>query len=66
MATNVSKKHLKTLLAKDAILCSDGAAVYRNAARDLVVTQRPVNLSKGIRVIAEAYHIQNVNALTAG
>ena len=53
---------LRTLLAKDAILCSDGAAVYRNAAHDLGITHRPINLSKGIRVIAGVYHIQNVNA----
>lgn len=53
---------LQAILAKDAVLCSDGAVVYRSVARRLGITHRPVNLSAGIRVIAGAYHIQNVNA----
>jgi transposase-like protein len=60
--TQAVKTRLRPLLAPDAILCSDGAAIYRNAAHDLGITHRPVNLSKGIRVIASVYHIQNVNA----
>lgn len=53
---------LRAVLAKDAIFCSDGAAVYRTVAHRLGITHRPVNLSAGIRVIAGVYHIQNVNA----
>jgi hypothetical protein len=53
---------LDPLVARDAILCSDGAAVYRSAAHALGLTHRPVNLAQGIRVIAGVYHIQNVNA----
>ena len=53
---------LRAILAKDAIFCSDGAAVYRSVAHSLGITHRPVNLSAGIRVIAGVYHIQNVNA----
>ncbi len=53
---------LRAILAKDAILCSDGGAVYRAVASKLGVTHRPVNLTAGIRVIAGVYHIQNVNA----
>lgn len=53
---------LRAMLAKDAILCSDGGPVYRSVAHQLGVTHRPVNLAAGIRVIAGVYHIQNVNA----
>jgi len=59
-------KHIKPPLAarvaKDAILCSDGNPVYQSVARQLGLTHRPLNLAAGIRVIAGAYHIQNVNA----
>jgi transposase-like protein len=53
---------LRAILAKDAILCSDGGPVYRSVAHQLGITHRPVNLAAGIRVIAGVYHIQNVNA----
>jgi hypothetical protein len=53
---------LRAVLAPDAILCSDGAAVYRAVAQHLHLTHRPINLSAGVRVIAGVYHIQNVNA----
>jgi transposase-like protein len=53
---------LRAILAKDAILCSDGGAVFRLVARLLGITHRPVNLSAGVRVVAGVYHIQNVNA----
>lgn len=50
------------LLAKDAILCSDGSPIYKAVSRALKITHRPINLAAGIRVIAKVYHIQNVNA----
>lgn len=53
---------LRQHLAQDAVLCSDGAAVYRQAAHHLSLAHRPLNLSKGIRVLGKVYHIQNVNA----
>jgi transposase-like protein len=53
---------LRAVLAPDAILCSDGASVYRVVAQHLHLTHRPINLSAGIRVIAGVYHVQNVNA----
>lgn len=56
------KPPLQDILAKDAILCSDGGAVFRSVARTLGITHRPINLSAGIRVVAGVYHIQNVNA----
>lgn len=53
---------LKSTLASDAILCSDGAAPYRLSAQHLGLTHHAVNLTAKIRVISGAYHIQNVNA----
>lgn len=53
---------LGALLAKDAILCSDGSPIYKAVSRALKITHRPINLAAGIRVIANVYHIQNVNA----
>jgi transposase-like protein len=56
------KLPLGNLLAKDAILCSDGSPLYKAASKALNITHRPVNLAAGIRVVANVYHIQNVNA----
>ncbi|BBL35708.1 IS1595 family transposase ISNe7 [Nitrosomonas stercoris] len=53
---------LRTVLEKDVIFCSDGAAVHRSVACSLGITYRPVNLAAGVRVIAGVYHTQNVNA----
>jgi transposase-like protein len=55
---------LKPLLARDAVLCSDGGGKgpIVLAAHDIGVAHRAVNLSKGIRVLAGVYHIQNANA----
>ncbi|MGH8601964.1 MAG: IS1595 family transposase [Gammaproteobacteria bacterium] len=53
---------LRQRLAPDAVLCSDGAAIYHQAARHIPLAHRQLNLSKGIRVLAKVYHIQNVNA----
>lgn len=53
---------LDEVLAPDAMLCSDNAAVYRRwgKTRNRVVEQ--VNSSKGIRVRNGVFHIQNANA----
>ena len=55
---------LGPLLDKDAILCTDGGGKgpIALAARELGLAHRAVNLSKGIRVLAGVYHIQNANA----
>lgn len=53
---------LKPILPKDTILCTDGSSTLAAAAKEIGVTHRPVNLSKGIRVVAGVYHVQNVNA----
>ena len=56
------------LLGRDAIHCSDGGGKgpIAAAARERSVAHRAVNLKKGIRVLAGAYHIQNANAYTRG
>ena len=53
---------LRRVMAKDAVLCTDGGAALRVAARHAGLAHRAVNLSKGIRVLAGVYHVQNVNA----
>ena len=52
---------LQPLVDKDAILCTDGAGVYKAFAKATGITHRPVNVQQGIRVDG-AFHIQNVNA----
>jgi transposase-like protein len=51
---------IEPVLAKDAVLCSDGYHVYSAAARALEVKHEPLVQSKGERV-RPPYHIQNVN-----
>ena len=53
---------LRPLIDPDAILCSDGANVYKTFAREAGVTHRPVNVQRGLRVLEGVFHIQNVNA----
>ena len=53
---------LKPLLPSDTILCTDGSSVLAAAVKEIGVTHRPVNVSAGYRVVANVYHIQNVNA----
>ena len=53
---------LEPVLDSDAVLCSDGSSVYVALAEQLHLAHRPVNISAGIRVVAQAFHIQNVNA----
>lgn len=53
---------LRPLIAPDAILCSDGANVYKTFAREAGIAHRPLNVQQGIRVVDGVFHIQNVNA----
>lgn len=53
---------LEPLVDPDAVLCSDGSAIYQSFSKQTHITHRPVNLSAGIRVVNHAFHIQNVNA----
>lgn len=52
---------LQPLVDKDAILCTDGAGVYKAFAKATGILHRAVNVQQGIRVDG-AFHIQNVNA----
>lgn len=53
---------LRPLIDPDAILCSDGASVYKTFAREAGITHRPINLQQGPQVLNGVFHIQNVNA----
>jgi len=53
---------LRPLIAPDAILCTDGASVYKTFARVTGITHRPVSAHQGLRVRDGVFHIQNVNA----
>ena len=53
---------LKSVLAKDVVLCTDGSKALGAAAREIGIAHRPVNLAAGIRVVSKVYHVQNVNA----
>ena len=53
---------LGQVMASDAVLCTDGGASLKGAARQAGIAHRALNLSAGIRVLAGVYHIQNVNA----
>ena len=52
---------LQPVLAKDALLVSDGNPTYRYFAQDAGISHDAINLSAGLRVNG-AVHIQNVNA----
>lgn len=53
---------LRPLVDADAILCSDGANVYKTFARETGIAHRSINVQQGIRVVEGVFHIQNVNA----
>jgi transposase-like protein len=50
---------LASVVAGDAVLCSDGAKAF---AAEHGLHHEPVNLAAGIRVREGAFHVQNVNA----
>ena len=52
---------LQPVLAKDALLVSDGNPTYRYFAQEAGISYDAINLSAGLRVNG-AVHIQNVNA----
>ncbi|MGB4334509.1 MAG: IS1595 family transposase [Chromatiaceae bacterium] len=60
--TQAVRAVLEPILEADAVLCSDGSAVYVALAKQLPIAHQPVNLSAGIRVVDHAFPIQNVNA----
>lgn len=54
-------KTLKSIVAPDSIICSDGAHSYRSFAKENGLTHYRTIASKGERVIGKQFHIQNVN-----
>lgn len=52
---------LQPVVARDAILCTDGSPMLASAAKALNVAHEALNLKAGIRVRGP-WHIQNVNA----
>jgi transposase-like protein len=53
--------HLKPVVAKDALLVSDGAGAYGQFAHENDILHIPIYASRGEHVY-EGFHIQNVNA----
>lgn len=53
---------LKSIMASDAVLCTDGSKALGAAARKIGIVHRSINLAAGVRVVAKVYHVQNVNA----
>jgi transposase-like protein len=53
---------VRTVVASDAVLCTDGSRSLKGAAHQIGIAHRALNLSKGVRVLAGVYHLQNVNA----
>jgi transposase-like protein len=53
---------LRPLVDAEAVLCTDGAAVYAAFARNSGITHQVVQARPGCRVREGAFHIQNVNA----
>ncbi len=60
--TQAVRTVLEPIVDPDAVLCTDGAAIYRSFAKQTHIAHKPVNLSAGIRVVEAVFHIQNVNA----
>ena len=57
--------HLDTVLARDALLVSDGAKAYGALTRRLGLGHVGLNISAGEHVRDGIYHIQNVNGWTS-
>ena len=53
---------LKPVLNRDTLLCTDGAAFYKAAAKAEGFAHQPLNVKAGTRVKERVFHIQNVNA----
>ncbi len=60
--TQAIRSVLEPIVDPDAVLCSDGNAIYRAFSKQVHIDHKPINLSAGIRVVDHAFHIQNVNA----
>ena len=56
------KAFLRPVVARDALLVSDGAKVYGSFAREIGIAHKAVVAAHGVHVVEGLYHIQNVNA----
>ena len=56
------KSFLRPIVARDALLVSDGAHVYGGFAKEIGIEHKAVVASHGQFVVDGIYHIQNVNA----
>lgn len=56
------REALTPLIDRESVLCTDGASVYAAFTRECGITHRVVHAKPGQRVLAGAFHIQNVNA----
>ncbi len=56
------KSFLRPVVARDALLVSDGAKVYGSFAREIGIEHRAVVAAHGVHVVDGIHHIQNVNA----
>jgi hypothetical protein len=54
--------NLSGKIEKDSVLCSDGFRAYIQVASVNKMEHKQLNVSAGIRVIDNVFHIQNVNA----
>lgn len=62
LAGDTIKAVLRPVVARDALLMSDGAKVYGSFAREIGIEHRAVIVSAGRHVADGTTHIQNVNA----
>lgn len=53
---------LLQLLAPESILCTDGAAAYREVAKAEAIPHEALNIAAGTRIKQGVFHIQHVNA----
>ena len=53
---------LAQVLAPDALLCSDGASVYRATAHQFSLAHESINVTAGQYVRQQVFHVQHVNA----
>ncbi|MCW3807437.1 IS1595 family transposase [Plebeiibacterium marinum] len=59
---NNLKDYLKDKVSSDILFCSDGKSTYKKFIKEKGYRHGCLNLSKGIRIIKDIVHIQNVNA----
>ena len=65
-STPSSKENIRRVLAdklgQDTILCTDSSKALKAFAKEQGICHKLINIEKGIRVVDQVFHIQNVNA----